>query len=237
MNDLKPRADLSAVSSLLRRYAHFEGEVTPPPTTPPDKTATPAGTNGGSEGDKKVFTQEDVEFHAKERAKTAAQSERKKVLAELGIEDPDADKALLAEARKRKADEQTEVEKTAAELTKEKAKREAAESELKSFQEKVETEKRAAALDGAITKALTTANAKAEKVLKLLKVDQAEALTAVLKEDGTVDEAKLKALVETARKLYPEDFKVPMGTFSLKDGRPLKPDPANQGTGKHYNRL
>lgn len=223
MNDLMTRADLSAISSMLRRYAHFEGE-TAQPATHPDKTATPAGTNGGTEGDKKVFTQEDVEFHAKERAKTAAQSERKKVLAELGIEDPDTDKALLAEARKRKADELSETEKANAELAKEKAKREAAETELKTFQEKVEAEKRAATRDSAITKALTTANAKAEKVLKLLKVDQADALAAVLKEDGSVDESKVKALVETARKAYPEDFRVGgIGSPSNGDGRVPEP--------------
>lgn len=188
---------------------------TPTPAVPP--VTPPPATNGGNgQGDSDPAWLPD-------RLKRAEKAAEERLRKKLGLaEDEDIETAAehLAAERKRKADELTDAQKAQAELAKEKAKREAAETELKAFQEKVEAEKREATRDSALKTALTTANAKADKVLKLLKVDSPDALSAVLKEDGTVDETKVKALVETARKAYPEDFgKGGVGSPSNNGGR------------------
>jgi uncharacterized protein YdiU (UPF0061 family) len=170
----------------------------------------------------------------KERLEKERERVRKATLAELGIEDADTDKALLAEARKRRADEQTEAQKAVEALEKEKAKREKAEADLADHLTKAAAKERADALNTAVKDALTKANAKADKVLKLLRVDHAELLDAVLKEDGTVDEKALAKVIEAARKDYAEDFgRGGVGSPSNANGRPPSREvPKVQTSGK-----
>jgi predicted nucleic acid-binding Zn ribbon protein len=221
------RPDTAAASTWLRKYAHFEGEAPPPapPVTPPP--ATPPVNNGGNNGDddeQPIMSSAQL----KERLERDRKAQREKFMKEYGIEDPDADKELLAAARKRKADEQTAAEKALEDLAKERKKREDAEAALAKREAEIAAKERADALNGAVKDALTKANAKADKVLKLLRADHADALDAVLKDDGTADEKKVTALVETARKAYPEDFgKGGVGSPSNAGGH--SPDPNREG--------
>lgn len=199
--------------AMLRKYAHFEDPAPAPDSAPPTLPApTPVTFTAEQQAaiDKLIGK---ARTEGKESATTA-------LLKKVGAEKPEDVEAWGKAVREADEAKKTEAEK----LISEKLRADNAIAELKTFQEKVEAEKRAATRDSAISKALTTANAKAEKVLKLLKVDQAESLAAVLKEDGSVDETKVKALVETARKLYPEDFRVGgIGSPSNGDGRVPEP--------------
>lgn len=222
------RPDTSAVSALLRKYAWFEGEpATPPAPTP--TPVTPPAPNGGNSGDdsddeKPIMTS----VQLKERLERDREAQRKRLYAELGIEDADTDKTLLAEARKRKADELTEAQKAIEALAKETAKREKAEADLADHLAKAQAKERADALNAAVRDALTKANAKADKVLKLLRADNAALLDAVLKDDGTVDEKQVAKVVEQARKDYAEDFgKGGVGSPSNSGGS--RPDPNRDG--------
>jgi hypothetical protein len=233
------RPDTSAVSALLRRYAHFEGEAPPPtPPAPPPPVAPPAnnGGNSGEDDEKPIMNSAQL----KERLERDREATRKKLLAELGIEDAETDKTLLAEARKRKADERTEAQKAIEALAKEKAKREAAETALATRNAEIAAKERTETLNTAVKDALTKANAKADKVLKLLRADHADLLNAVLKDDGTVDEKKVTAVVEAARKSYPEDFgRGGVGSPSNANGRPPQPgaDAAKRASQLNQSRI
>lgn len=193
-------------------------------TTPAnDTSATPQTQEANSAGTTHAeakFTQADLDRIAGDTRQKATDAARKKILAELGIEDPDADKALLAEARKRKADELTEAQKA------DKA-REQAEAATRQAVADLEAERKAIRLerrDTAIRAALTPATPKADKVLALLQVQHADAINGVLKDDGTVDATKVTALVDTARKAYPEDFgRGGVGSLSNAGGRIVDP--------------
>lgn len=193
-------------------------EVTTPVSETPSTTETPPANGGNDEG--KKFTQADLDRLIGEARQKAADSTRKKVLAELEIDDPDSDKELLKAAKAKREADKTEVERAAGEATKEKERREKVEQEFADFKAGVEAERRLTTLNTAVKDALAKANAKADKVLKLLRADHADSLDAVLKEDGTVDEKKLTALVDAARKQYPEDFgKGGVGSPSNSGGR------------------
>lgn len=169
-------------------------------------TDTQQAQNGGTTNAEAKFTQADLDRLIGEARQKAADSTRKKVLAEMEIEDPDGDKELLKAAKARREADKTEVERLAGEAAKDKTRAENAEKELKSFQEKVDAERRTDRLNTAVKDALAKANAKADKVLKLLRADHAALLDAVLKDDGAVDEKALAKVVDAARRDYAEDF-------------------------------
>lgn len=179
-------------------------EVTTPNEQTSSTTATPPATGGNDEG--KKFTQADLDRLIGEARQKASDTARKKVYEEIGVDDPLTDKELLAAAKAKREADKTEVERLAGETAKERERREKLEQEYADFKAGVETERRTTALNTAVKDALTKANAKADKVLKLLRADHADLLDTVLKEDGTVDEKKLTAVVDAARKSYPEDF-------------------------------
>lgn len=204
-----------ASDRLLRQYAHFED---PAPAPPPDPPAPPA--------EDKKFTQADVDRVAGETRKQAKQAAVNDLLKELGFEKADDLKTLVKTAKDQAEAQKTEAQKAIEAKAALEKERDEAKAALTARNAEIEVEKRAALRDSAITKALTSANAKAEKVLKLLKVDQPDALAATLKEDGTVDEAKVKALIETARKAYPEDFgRGGVGSPSNNGGRAVQGQP------------
>lgn len=82
-----------------------------PQTDPtPAPTDTPPQTNGGTQGEGG-----DPSW-LPARLQRAQEAERKKLLAELGIEDPKLAKQLIEEAQKRKQDEMTELQKAQARI-------------------------------------------------------------------------------------------------------------------------
>lgn len=125
-----PKQQAPFVTPLFRQYAHFEGDNAPPP--PPDP-ATPPANNGGSNGEG------DSPAWLPARLQRAADAERKRLLAELGIDDPTVAKQLIADAQKRQQDDMTEAQKAQARVAElqPKAKRlEAVEAALQATVEK-----------------------------------------------------------------------------------------------------
>ncbi len=193
-------------------------------TLPSDASATTetqqAQTGGTTHAEAK-FTQADLDRLIGEARQKASDSARKKAFAEAGIDDIAIDAELLKTARAKREADKTEVERLAGLTAKEKERADKAEADLKTFQEQVETDMRRARLTNAVKDALTKANAKPDKVLALLQVQHADALAAVLKDDGMVDDAQVTKLVEVARTAYPEDFgHGGVGSPSLTGGRP-----------------
>lgn len=206
--------------------------TTTPAEQTPTTTATPPVTGGNANVEAK-FTQADLDRIASDTRAKATEAARKKVLAELGIEDPDADKALLADARKRKADEQTATEKET--VAREKAEKRAA--ELESTLETERANRLSERRDDKLKDALMSAKVKPEKVksvLTLLSVEQADALTAAIKEGGMIDDKALVKIAEEAKKEYPEWFgNAGPGSPSLQNGRVPQGTPPKVKTSGH----
>lgn len=213
MNDPMNRADVSAVSSLLRKFAHFEGETTPP-ATPPE-----APKNGGNNGDGEapILTEDQL----KKRLIRAQESTRKKVFEELGIEDVDAAKQLLATAKKRQDDELSAVQKADAARVQVERERDEAREQLKFEQEQRKAQQRDTALLAKLN-ALKVKPERAKSVLALLKSEHEDAVTALLEADEPDDKAVTK-LAEDARKAYPELFVLGIGSPSNAGGRAVDP--------------
>lgn len=194
-----------SIRLLAKRRAWFADE---------DNERSP-GTDGENKPDpkhepEKGLTQAEVDkIVGKTRTDTrkAAQQETiADILKRLGVEKlEDAESILKAHHDKQEADK-SEVEKLTGKLAEVETRAKTAEQALTDYQAKVETEKRIAARDSAIKAALSGVTTKADKVLALLQVQHADAITDVMSDDGKLDEKKITALVETARKAYPEDF-------------------------------
>lgn len=212
-------AEYAVDSSKWRVWRDNDGEGTPPqpPAPPPD---APQGGNGSGEGDNPPWLPERL----KRAQETARQQERERLLKELGIEDPAADKELLAAARKRREDEMTEVQKAAVDKKK-------AEDDALTFKQQLEAERAERRLerrDNALKDALRGAQVrnvdKTFAVLASLKKSDVDGLMA---DDGTVDSKKVAALVEAAKKEFAEDFgpvRNTPGTGSHAGGRTVDPN-------------
>lgn len=189
-----------SVRLLAKRRAWFaEGE-----------DADPEKGNGSDDKTDKGLTQEEVNRlvgKARTDGRSAAKQETTaEILKRLGVEKlEDAEGILKAHRDKQEADK-SEVEKLTVKLGEFETRAKTAEQALADYQAKVETEKRIAARDSAIKAALSGGTTKADKVLALLQVQHADAITGVMDDDGNLDDKKITALVETARKAYPEDF-------------------------------
>lgn len=215
------RMDADAGVNLSKRrrwYADEPPEEAPTPDTPPE-------TQGEDGADKPIMTTAQL----KDRLERAKRAEREALLKDLGIEDPEADKELLASARKRREDEKTEAQKAEAARLKAEKERDDAKAEFAAYKAEQDAKARSSTRDTAINAALTEQNAKADKVLKLLKADHLDMVDAVLKDDGSVDKDKLNALIKKAREVFPEDFKPRgVGSPSNAGGRPVDPDKASK---------
>ena len=194
------------------------------PATPPVTPPVPNGGNG--EADKK-FSQADVEALIKERLSRRDDSERKKLLEKLGIEDEDADAELLKTAKAKREADKTEVERLASEAAKSAKRAEDAETLLAQERAQRVSERR----DGMLKDALATLGIKKERAssaLKLLTVEQADALTAAIK-DGNVDEKAIAKIAEESKKAYPEWYgSGGVGSPSNAGGRVPSPDAATK---------
>lgn len=182
--------------------------------TTPNNTATPPET--GDKGD--AGKEPDWLPGRLERAKASSRAE---LLKELGIDDPAAAKAALEEARKIKEGQMTEAQKVAAEAEKLKTKLQ-------------EAEAKAAAAEAARVQLLaaTAVKSAASKEGAEFPEDVVEYATKVgmtlagmVKEDGTVDDAQVKKLIEAAKKQRPNWFKSGgAGSPSNSGGKVQEPD-------------
>ena len=183
----------------------------------PDKGANTSGQQAAT------FTQADLDRIAGEARKDGRSKAMADLLKELGAEKTDEVKAKLARLTELEQSQMTEVEK--AQAAREKAEQAAA--ELKAQLETERQERRIEARDSRVKDALVAANAKADKVLKLLRADRANELDELLDKEGKFNETKLTALIEKAKADYPEDFGQPgrgPGSPSLQGGRNPEPD-------------
>lgn len=172
-------------------------EQTPAPGTTTETTTENGGgkTPGSDIGDKKTFTQDEVNAIVGERAKRSAEAAVNKLLESIGVKSPDELKTTLEEKRKRDEAELSESQKKDKELAKMKADHDAAQLELQKERDARKVEK----VDNAIIAAAKGAH-NPKLVVSMLRDEQSDALTKALKEDGTVDTAAIDKLIADLRK-------------------------------------
>lgn len=197
-------------------------ETTPAPgTTPETVTENNGGKTPGSEtGDKKTFTQDEVNAIVGERAKRSAEAAINKLLETLGMKSPDELKTTLEEKRKRDEAELSESQKKDKALEKMKADHDAAQAELLKEREARKSEK----LDTAIIAAAKGAH-NPKLVVSMLRDEQADALSKAVKEDGSIDTSVLDKLIADLKKKegYLFGGSSP-GSPSNAGGKPAEPD-------------
>lgn len=207
---------------LVQRRRWYDGSEQEGEGSQPTDTGTPPGKSGGDSGGNssqptQTLTQDEANRLIGEARRKGRESAVADLLKDLGFEKADDLKALVTDARKRQEADMTEAEKA-------KAAKEAAEKErdeLKARLEAAERQRLTDRRDAAIRSALTSAGVKSlDKTFAVLASLKSKDIGAVLKDDGTVDDAKVRALVDGAKKDYPEDFKTGgAGSPSLSGGR------------------
>lgn len=203
---------------LLRKYAWFEDPAPAPDPAPP----APA-----------VFTPEQQAVI--DKLVGGARGEGKKsaltdTLKELGFDKLEDLKTLVKSAKEQDEAKKTEAQKLADAKTQAEKERDEAKAALDTERAKRLTDQR----DGKLKDALTAAKIKPDRVnaaLKLLTVEQAEALQAAVKADGSIDDKAITKIAEDAKKAYPEWFGVGgVGTHSNSDGRIREPGDQDRQT-------
>lgn len=171
-------------------------------TTQTTETTTPA-----KKPDLK-FSQEDMNAQIGNTRKEATATANRKMLEAFGVDpnDPkavDTVKAFIAAAKQAE-----DAKKSAEDKAKERI--EALEKErdaVKAEKEALELKSRLKDRDDEVKSALTAARCtNPSKVMALISVMQADDLKATLKDDGTLDKAKVTALVDAAKKEHKEYF-------------------------------
>jgi len=171
-----------------------------PPTIPPaelpakpDPEPAPEADDGNGGDDASASVVKRIE-----RAKREAQAA---LLKDLGFEDAEALKKLVADAKAKQEGELTAVqkaEKTVADLTKQ---RDELQVKYDALSQEVQGERRSRAITTAARNAKHPAD-----VVTWGKEHAADDLAVVLNEDGTINEAKAKALVVKCQKDRPDWF-------------------------------
>lgn len=226
------RSTVSSVS-LSKRRMWFAGEPPPPPPVSPvvpPVVPPPEPPPADKPGDKKAYTQAELDAMFADRAKRAKESATADLMKELGVESTDALKAALQ--AKKDADEKgkTELEKAQAALADAEKKAADAESAAAALKQERLIELRDNRIKAAFLEAHST---NPQKVLVLMNAEKLDMVKAVLKEDGSIDDAKLKALVEDARKSQKEYFRGSgPGTTSLRGGQNPDPDTGKEAAQK-----
>lgn len=184
--------------SLAKRRRWYDDTNPSKPETPPDKSG---GNTGGDDQNPAWLP---------ERLKRAEEAARKKMLADLGIEDPDTAKKLLADAKKRADDEKSESQKAL-------EKAEAAAKRAAELEEQLKTERQQRVLDRR-DGAIRTKAANAHDVDAVLEWANRAANKALLDKtvnaEGIVDDKAIDALIEACRKGAPHLFKAKSGVGS-----------------------
>lgn len=178
-----------------------EGE---PPAAPPAPLPAPATPPPSAEDD----IQKRMDALAGNVRKEATIAARKALLKELGL-DPDDPKAVeTVKGKLTEAEKAADAKKSAEEKALEKiAALEQERDAAKADREKIIVERQLEQRDNTIKAALAELHCKnPQKVLVLVSADHKADVEAVLKDDGTVDAAKLKTLVDLGKKENPEFF-------------------------------
>lgn len=216
--------------SLRKRRCWYEGEQPSEQTQGTDttqqsgqgsgqSTGTSAGQSGG-QSSPETFSL--TASQLAERLNRAEQSAINKVYEGLGVKNSDELKAMLDDYRKRTDGEKSELEKVTAKATK----LEAEAKEAKDRATQMEQERRLEKRNNAILKALDEAEHPLD-VLIWLEANAKSEVEAALADDGTLDEKKVKALVDRAKKDRPNFFKkLTPGSPSNRGGR--VPDPTTR---------
>lgn len=172
-------------------------EQTPAPGTTTETTTENGGgkTPGSEAGDKKTFTQDEVNAIVGERAKRSAEAAVNKLLESIGVKSPDELKTSLEAARKIEEANLSDSQKRDKELAKMKADHEAAQLELQKERDARKQEK----LDTAIVAAAKGAHDPAD-IVRLLRDEHTDALTKAMNTDGVIDPKILTDLIADLRK-------------------------------------
>ena len=210
------------ITPLLSRWRRwFDGDNaddTPPENddTPPPEPAP--GKNGGQEGTS--FTQRELDSAASNARKDGEERGITKLLADVGLDNPDALKTLVTEYRQRTEADKSELEKAQDQL-------EVAQKESDGLKEQLaqaEGARRVDKRDSTLLTALKLAE-HPQDVLDWLKNNKADDLAAVMSDDGAIDAKKVTSLVEAVKGERPKFFTSSSpGSPSMSGGKPPLPD-------------
>jgi outer membrane murein-binding lipoprotein Lpp len=186
-------------------------------TTPTDTAPVNSGNDGGQPNPQDAASKE-----VQERIKRAQRIAREKVLKDLGFEDLDKAKAALAKAREVEEGQLTEAQKLQAQVEK-------LSNDLKTATDRAaqaETERLKDRLDGVIASEARDAKAQhPDDVIDWIRTKSGEDLSKLVGEDGKVDAAAIKALVEKAKTARPTWFNTGgPGSPSNKGGKVPEPN-------------
>lgn len=217
----RPHADYAV--DLRQRRIWRDGEGAEATITDTSAGVSTEGTT--TAGGSAALTQEQANKLIGDARKKGREAAVADLLKELGLDKADDLKSLVRSAKERADAEKSEADKATEARTK-------AEQRVTELEQTLNAERLAARLerrDNVLRDALRSAGVvdgkdapNVARVLTLLRAEQAADVDGVQAEDGTLDSKKVDALVETARKSYPEYFKgarLPQGTGSHRDGR------------------
>lgn len=193
---------------LHKRRTWYDGDPTPNPTP---------GANGGPSGDAKPtvsFTPEQqaaindlIADRLSRRDKADQNAAITAFLQGLGVEKADDLKARLSRLKEIEEKDLTELDKLKRDVESERATRAKLEADFAAYRTQIEQQQRLAARDARITALARDAKASApEDVIAWAERNAADALGKVLKDDGAVDDAAVKALVELCKAARPAWF-------------------------------
>lgn len=197
-------------------------QPTPPPVTPPAKTNLPEGQTTPPPATEAKFTQADVDRLVGERAVRAKEAAHKELLESLGVEDIEAAKKTIADAKAKAEADLTEIQKANKALEDANKKAEGYEAQIKVMLAKQKLDHR----DSKIREAAQTEKAKyPADTISWAEREAKTELDALMAEDGTIDDKAVKALVQAHKKARPELFLGGgVGSPSNTGGTPPSPD-------------
>lgn len=178
-----------------------DNSITSPTDNAPDKGVS---ASSGSATPELKFTQADLDRIAGDTRKSAKEKAIADFLKDLGVDNADDARAKISAAKAKEDAEKTASEKADAARLKAEAERDALKAQLAG----IETQRRVDKRDARITAAARDGGATVpEDVIAWAEKYKADAIKAVMADDGTVDEKGVKALVDAAREARPTWFR------------------------------
>ena len=201
---------------LLRKYAWFE-DPAPAPNPPPDPAPSP-----DPKPEDKKFTQADMDRVAGSTRTEARKTALTDFLKELGFDKPDDLKTLVKSAKEQDEAKKTEAQKLADAKTQAEKERDEAKAALESERQQRLIDRR--------DSAIRTRASKAYDVNDVLawaqRADNKALLDKTVKDDGTVDEKAVDALIAACEKNAAHLWKRGgVGSPSNNNGREAPADP------------
>jgi hypothetical protein len=215
------RVDAEAGVSLLKRRRWFDGDG--------DQNANAGGDSGTGGGERK-FTQAELDGIVKDRVKrareTAAEAERQRILGELETDDLAAAKQLIVAGRNGGGALKERDDKIAT-LSKER------DDAIKARDEALQGRRRDKRMGRLETGVFNEKALDAADVIDWLEKNRATELAAAFDDNDQPIEAKVKELIDAAKKAKPHWFKPTPGSPSNAGGRtPTTPNTPAQGVNK-----